>query len=619
MIKKSRKLVKGMPSAVGLSILIHAALFLLAGMLVVFTVVKKEEKKFVPPKAVERPKMKLRKPKVKVKKTSKPKPSTRIVTKVPRASLPDIQLPEMSGMSEGLVGGLGGFDIMPDLGEESLFGSGQSIGNDFEGTFYDLKRDRRGRPIPSSPEKYLQDVKEFVRSGWKSSEFARYYRSPKKLYATHFMIPVVPSVLGPEVFDENTGGWLWLAHYKGELVHKDGITFRFRGSGDDLMIVRVDGELVLNGSIDQGATTPHWQTPEPTEYGKYWLGSTGSVVGDWITLEPGVPLDMEVLIGESRGDFFCAMLLVEVKGVKYERVGRLMAPDLPMFTTTEITRDQLEAIHANLVPGEAGVTNGPIFRDYELPAVAIVTNDTGAGDPPVTDLPLYDTAEDKMRMWAGVDGKFMEAKFVAVIGDKVVLKDARGKQRKIPLAQLSDEDRLFTELARPPKFNIDFSKKSSQRSIDKGPYNHGGIIWLEKVCDFVFTTKLRQRSAGKYNHELKVEFFAIGEEIDGDNYILLDRQTSRFTPTKENGQSHSFHGVPVALHVRDWSQISMYRGQKYGGYLVVVTDSRGKVVDVGSSHKWLPGLLSKLREFPVSRHFDKTGARVAPPRPIIWY
>lgn len=37
-----------MPSAVLLSIVAHAALFLLAGMLVVFPVVKKEEKKLVP-------------------------------------------------------------------------------------------------------------------------------------------------------------------------------------------------------------------------------------------------------------------------------------------------------------------------------------------------------------------------------------------------------------------------------------------------------------------------------------------------------------------------------------------------------------------------------------------
>ncbi len=43
--KKNQKVVKGMPSAVLLSILIHGALFLLAGMLVVFTVVKNTAKR----------------------------------------------------------------------------------------------------------------------------------------------------------------------------------------------------------------------------------------------------------------------------------------------------------------------------------------------------------------------------------------------------------------------------------------------------------------------------------------------------------------------------------------------------------------------------------------------
>ena len=167
--RKGAKITKGTSSAVLLSIIIHVGLFLLAGMFVVFTVVKKEEQKFEPPKVVERPKMKLRKPKVKVKKTSKPKPTTRIVTKVNRASMPDIQLPEMSGMSDGLAGGLGGFDMMPDLGEVSVFGEGQSIGNDFVGTFYDLKRGRSGRPIPMSRAKLLREMKDFVPDVWSPS------------------------------------------------------------------------------------------------------------------------------------------------------------------------------------------------------------------------------------------------------------------------------------------------------------------------------------------------------------------------------------------------------------------------------------------------------------------
>ena len=140
-----------------------------------------------------------------------------------------------------------------------------------------------------------------------------------------------------------------------------------------------------------------------------------------------------------------------------------------------------------------------------------------------------------------------------------------------------------------------------------------GAVWLPRQLDYTFSARLKQTSAGEYNHELKVEFFAIGEEIEGDNYILLDRQESRFIPTKESERSHTFSGDTVALRTN--TIFSERRGQKYGGYLVLVTDERGIIVDYGTSHKWLLELVNILRRFPEGRHFDKTGARVEPPRP----
>ena len=64
-VRKTKGIVKGAPSGFVISLGIHAAAFFLAGLFVVFTVVNKEEKKFIPPKPVDRPKMKLKKPKVK--------------------------------------------------------------------------------------------------------------------------------------------------------------------------------------------------------------------------------------------------------------------------------------------------------------------------------------------------------------------------------------------------------------------------------------------------------------------------------------------------------------------------------------------------------------------------
>ncbi len=600
-----------MPSAVVLSILIHAVLFLLAGMLVVFTVVKKEEKRFEPPKAVERPKMKLRKPKVKVKKTSRPKPTTRIVTKINRASMPDIQLPEMSGMGEGLAGGIKGFDMMPDLEKVTVFGGGQSIGNDFVGTFYDFKRDRSGWDIPHSLDKAAQDIKEFIRSGWKTSKLSRYYRAPRNLYATTFAMPAATSSIAPWAFGEyDTIGYLWMVHYRGKLVHKDAITFRFWGYGDDFMAIAVNGQLVLStGWSDYAARiTPQWQTSSADSF-KYWLGDNKSVVGDWITLEPGAPLDMEILATEMPGGTFSAMLLVEVEGVEYER-NRQNGPILPIFKTEEPSLDLIDAIYCDLVPGEACVTNGPVFRDY-----ASSTKPTFPAKPSVADAPPpKPDLSDITRTWNGTDGKTLEARFVTVIGDKAVLVDPVGKQKKIPLSRLSAEDMEFIELARPPKFNIDFSKQSSQRIIPEGPIISGKP---PKVLDYVFSAKLAQTSAGAYSHELTVEFFAIGEEINGDNFIMLDRQESRFTPTRENGQTHTFHGDKVTL----LQTVAYYgrgerRGRKYGGFLVVVMDERGRIIDHRSSNKWLTGILEELRTLPLNCHFNKTGVRVPAARAI---
>ncbi|MEN8254708.1 MAG: SHD1 domain-containing protein [Verrucomicrobiota bacterium] len=597
-----------MPSAVLLSIAIHAALFFLAGMLVVFTVVKKKEIEFEPPKAVERPKMKLKKPKVKVKKTSKPKQAKHILAKVKPANMPEIQLPELGGMGgEGLGEGIvGGFDMMPDLSEPTLFGSSQSIGNDLIGSFYDFKRDRSGRNIPFSFDAYINTIKKFVQSGWKTSKLARFYQSPKKLYATCIMVPPVLSPRAPEAFGEpDTPGYLWVAHYKGQLVHKEDITFRFWGMGDSILIVRVDGKVVLNASWgDQKiTTTPRWQTSSPDSF-KYYYGHNTATVGDWIALEAGVPLDMEILIGESRGGMFVSMLSVEVEGVEYEE-GPQGNPILPMFKTATPSLDLIETIHADLVPGEVSITNGPVFCDFDTSGVVSAKEEV-LPEPPV----FADTLENEIRIWTLADGKSVEAEFTTVIGGKVVLKDTGGKIRKVPLDRFSDGDRVFVELAQPPKFNIDFSKKSKQHIYEEGIFYRG---FLPDRLDYVFSARLKQTSAGAYNHELKVEFFAIGEEIDGDNYILFDRQESRFTPNKENNRSHEFSGKTVK--VLEEVPFVQKRGSKYGGYLVVVMDERGVIVDVGSSHKWLPGIVGKLRVLPVGKHFDKTGSRVLPPCP----
>ena len=364
---KTKGVVRGATSGFLVSLLVHLGAFLLAGLLVVFSVVHKKEKKFAPPKPVERPKMKLKKPKVKVKKNAKPKSTTRIVTKIQKADMPDIQLPELGGVGTGLEGGagLGGFDLMPDLSKVSVFGAGETIGNDFEGELYHLRYDRHGRRISSMDlDPFLLKVREYARKGFKKSVLSPYYRSPQKLYTTHFIVPQVPSRMAPGLFGEpDKEGDCFFVNYKGKLVYPEDIRFRFWGAGDAYIDVLVDGEhVLLNGWDDRLAVLDYWESQDSDSDKFYCVGMTMHV-GDWIELKAGEPKDMEVFFGEWGGGIMSAALLVEVDGVEYPQT-KQGGPLLPAFKTEEFTRDQLEEIYKYLPPGELSLTNGPVFRDF---------------------------------------------------------------------------------------------------------------------------------------------------------------------------------------------------------------------------------------------------------------
>jgi hypothetical protein len=610
-IKKGKGVVKGAPSGFILSLMIHAVAFMLAGLLVVFTVHNKEEKKFVPPKPVERPKMKLKKPKVKVKKSAKPKATTRIVTKVKRASMPDIQLPEMSGMAAGLAGGIGGFEIMPDLGEVTLFGGGATIGSDFVGTFYDFKRTRTGRPTPMDPDNFRIELGRFVRNNLRTSQIAKYYRSPKKLYATTFTVPAIVSSVAPAAFgEEDTLGYCWVAHYKGQLVHKEDIRFRFRGMGDDVMLVQVDGKIVLNAcwpGDSEIAIAGQWQSSS-ADSRKFRLGNNDAVVGDWIELKAGEAKDMQVIIGEVPGGVFASMLVVEVDGVEYERNSQ-GGPLLPIFKTAEPSLNLLDRIYETHIRDQAAITNGPIFNDLGSRSGASST----AVVPEVEPMPAVGAVEkeETSRLWTTRSGKSFEGEYVSVMGDKVMLKSTRGKQIRMPYADLSENDRAYIELSNPPQFKMSGVRQSSQRFIDVSPYNNRPP---PKIIDYTFGGKINQSSARPYNHELFIEYYAIGQQyFDDDTFVLLDRQSSSFMPTKENDRSHAFSGEEVALMSYDLTE--QIFGNKYYGYVMKLVDSRGETIQIQASSKWMEENVKNLEKIQKGWFIDKTCQRVFPSGP----
>jgi len=219
----------------------------------------------------------------------------------------------------------------------------------------------------------------------------------------------------------------------------------------------------------------------------------------------------------------------------------------------------------------------------------------------------FATAES--RVWTMVDGRTFEAEFVNLVVGKVLLKSEKGTRLKLPLDQFSEKDRKFIQLETPPTLEISFSRKTDQRRYTPDLFENE----LPSSFYTSFSASVKQTSSGSYDHELVVEFFAIGTEIHGNNYILLDRQEHRFVLTDKNKRSTKFKGRTIQL--TDYQIKQFRRGRKYASFLVVVTDARGKIIAHETPKKWLFENLENLKQVPLGKCFDKTCTRIGPTRP----
>lgn len=621
--KKKDKVTKGTSQAVLLSVLIHVGLFLLAGTLVIFTVVKQKEVEFEPPKAVERPKMKLKKPKVKIKQSSRPKSTTRIASKNAKAVMPSIELPAMDGMGDGL-GDVVGMDLMPDFKlEESFFGAEQSIGNDLEGTFYDFNRKKNGGFYGATQSGVGDMVGKFLSSGWDKAVFNSVYRSGKKLYATSIPMHITVSDDAPDAFNEpNAEAYLWLVHYMGKIVYPKDITFRFWSYADDIVAVRLDNEIIhLNcyyrwHTHFQDNTIDLWQS-RATENRQYPIGNSRAVVGDWVTLKAGEPMDIEILIGENYGGIFGALLLVEVKGQTYPS-GAGQLPILPLFKTEEFTRDQIENIYWYLPADEGTCAGGPIFNDFHDPESVVTEEPPDVIYPPdkaetAATNALPDLSE--LRTWALSGGKEIEAKYKTMMAGKVLMENRRGKQQKIAFSEFNDQDKELISLANPPRFDLNFTKSSTQRTTRK--VSMGDEPKRTRIWDFTFGFQARQNNnAPDYNYPLTIEYYAIGDEVEADNNILLDRRAVTFEPpAKGERRNYEFKSDQPVMLKQYLAMSGNWRGAQYGGYLIVVKDMHGNVIQHKASNEFLYEGFYNLGYVPVGRHFNRDCNRCMPPRP----
>jgi hypothetical protein len=227
----------------------------------------------------------------------------------------------------GMGGGGGG-------GGLSLFGlrprSGES--NGLEGTFYDFKKTQEGKAIAGfDPGAYSKTVTRFTKS-WPVPSPNQAFTSATKLVSRYFLFPAIQDSEAGRAFQSpESGPGGWIAHYKGSVAAPEAGSYRFVGFGDNVMIVRLGGRVVLDAS-DHGYTGDKREKAGTVKFPS--KENTLSFFGDWFEMQQGAAKQIDVAVGDE-GGIFCAGLFIQKRGTDFKE-GRNGIPELPLFVVGQL-------------------------------------------------------------------------------------------------------------------------------------------------------------------------------------------------------------------------------------------------------------------------------------------
>lgn len=283
--------------------------------------------------------------------TSAPAPKRIVSTGLSKVTLPEMPAMPSAATAPNKMAGAGGANVglaagpmgaassQSGGGAVSMFGLRDARGGTLQGTFFDLKQDAGGKPTEMSPvgekesdfnskqnQAYDSTVGNFIRGGMAEGLLGRFFHGPEPLYSTQIFIPTIDATKGPEAFHlaDRVQPKRWIAVYRGKVIPAESGKYSFVGFADDVLAVRFNGQLTLDGSL----SNPTGQRPKKTY--KYDGLDTDLYVGGVVDVIAGTSYPIEIAIGERPGGVFNAFLLLEKQGVTYE-TNKHGAPMLPVF------------------------------------------------------------------------------------------------------------------------------------------------------------------------------------------------------------------------------------------------------------------------------------------------
>lgn len=231
-----------------------------------------------------------------------------------------------------------------------------------EGIFYDLKQTVDRKPSGMDRDKYLVLLEDFFKRGWNRRMLEKYYRVRNPLYTSQIYMPLMNANEAPKAFhvENEVQPAQWIILYEGQFQAPESGQYRFAGYADDMLVVRVNDRVVLDGSIitaranNKPVENPVVKVPGQEVAAAHKIGNGSLIYSDWMHFDADQANKIEILVGERPGGQFCAFLFVEdrekSRTYKKDANGR---PILPLFRTADV--------EAPSPSGDEFLKDGPVF------------------------------------------------------------------------------------------------------------------------------------------------------------------------------------------------------------------------------------------------------------------
>jgi hypothetical protein len=205
---------------------------------------------------------------------------------------------------------------------------------------------------------------------------------------------------------------------------------------------------------------------------------------------------------------------------------------------------------------------------------------------------------EEMRIWTSKKGDTVEAAYMRLFaGGKVVLITPEGRELRVPIDALSDEDQAYLASLVPPKLDIDIDV-DIDTDTKYSTYSHD-----EKSDTAKCTVTVKKTNKEPCNRTFTANIYLFAKTQRGDDYWVISQEEAVFPITGECDEF--FFKCPAATVEFTDSAYTDRRGYRYEGYLLIIEDEAGEMIAVESNRGELESHWKAIKGARKGTQFDE--------------